>query len=149
MPSTMSGASRPWRRVIPFTGTDAAALARTDAAIADSPATTTTVNDERAILAPTDGEPASVSVGDVWAAARARRKAMRGEVRRFTGRQRRRRMTWLAVAGALLILVLGTLGAAYRPLFSVERITVAGAAGLDAGEVEDALSANSACRCHS
>ncbi len=49
-------------------------------------------------------------------------------------------MTWLAVTAALLILVLGTLGAAYSPLFSVERITVAGAADLDAGEVEDALS---------
>ncbi|MGB4778707.1 FtsQ-type POTRA domain-containing protein, partial [Microbacterium sp.] len=80
-----------------------------------------------------------IGLRDVWAAARARRKALRAEVRRFTVRQRRRRMLWVGVIGALALLVLGTLGAAYSPLFAVERFRVVGTTGLDAGEVEAAL----------
>jgi hypothetical protein len=79
-------------------------------------------------------------VRDVWAAARARRKALRAEVRRFTARQRRRRAIWITVGAALLALVLGTLGAAYSPLFAVEKVTVIGAQTLDAAAVEQALS---------
>ena len=90
----------------------------------------------------TDGAAASESIGvrDVWAAARARRKALRAEVRRFTARQRRRRAIWITVGAALLALVLGTLGAAYSPLFAVEKVTVIGAQTLDAAAVEQALS---------
>ncbi|QKJ21184.1 FtsQ-type POTRA domain-containing protein [Microbacterium hominis] len=61
-------------------------------------------------------------------------------MRRFTVRQRRRRMMWIGAAGALLLVVLGTLGAAYSPLFAVERIDVVGAERLDAAAVESALS---------
>jgi cell division protein FtsQ len=75
----------------------------------------------------------------VWHAARARRKALRAEVRRFTVRQRRRRLTWLGVAASLVVLVLATLGAAYSPLFAVESIKVEGASQLNAATVEDAL----------
>lgn len=89
--------------------------------------------------APADDE-TDIGVRDVWAAARARRRALRAEVRRFTAAQRRRRMLWIGVAGALVLLVLGTLGAAYSPLFAVERVQVVGTAGLDAGAVEAALS---------
>ena len=39
-----------------------------------------------------------VRLREVWAAARARRKALRAEVRRFTGRQRRKRLLWLGGA---------------------------------------------------
>ena len=48
----------------------------------------------------------------------------------------------LAVIGAaaVLVLVLGTLGAAYSPLFAVQTITVEGTGRLDAGAVEEALS---------
>lgn len=81
-----------------------------------------------------------VGVRDVWSAARARRRALRAEVRRFTVRQRRRRIAWIGVGAALLLLVLGTLGSAYSPLFAVERVHVVGTSTLDAAEVEAALS---------
>ncbi|WP_169582714.1 MULTISPECIES: FtsQ-type POTRA domain-containing protein [Microbacterium] len=76
---------------------------------------------------------------DVWGAARARRKALRAEVRRFTARQRRRRMTWIAAGASIVVLALATLGAAYSPLFAVEAITVVGAEQLDEAEVQSAL----------
>ncbi|NIK36520.1 cell division protein FtsQ [Microbacterium endophyticum] len=81
----------------------------------------------------------SVRWRDVWRAARARRKALRAEVRRFTVRQRRRRMVAIGVVSSLALLVLVTVGAAYSPLFAVEQITVVGTSQLDAGEVSDAL----------
>jgi len=92
---------------------------------------------ESPVAASPDGE---VRFGDVMRAARARRRALRAEVRRFTARQRRRRMTWIGVAAAVLVLVLGTLGAAYSPLFAVQTVTVEGTQRLDAGAVEEALS---------
>lgn len=76
---------------------------------------------------------------DLWGAARARRRALRREVRRFTARQRRRRRIWLVSAGVLVALVLGSIGAAYSPLFAVERITIVGTSQLDAAAVETAL----------
>ncbi|MBW9094031.1 FtsQ-type POTRA domain-containing protein [Microbacterium jejuense] len=81
-----------------------------------------------------------VGFREVWKASRARRKALRAEVRRFTVRQRRRRAVWLGAAASLVLLALGTVGAAYSPLFGVEKISVVGAQQLDAGEVADALS---------
>ena len=86
----------------------------------------------------TDSE-APVGFRAVWAASRARRRALRAEVRRFTVRQRRRRAMWFGVAASVVLLVLGTLGAAYSPLFAVERIRVVGAQQLDAAAVEAAL----------
>ncbi|RLK49654.1 FtsQ-type POTRA domain-containing protein [Microbacterium telephonicum] len=83
--------------------------------------------------------PGPLRARDVWAAARARRKALRAEVRRFTARQRRRRMMWLGALGAVVLLVLGTLAAAYGPLFAVERVEVVGTATLDPAAVEQAL----------
>ena len=78
-------------------------------------------------------------IREVWAAARARRRALRAEVRRFTARQRRRRNLWIGAGVAIVALVLGTIGAAYSPLFAVERVRVVGADGLDAAAVEQAL----------
>lgn len=80
-----------------------------------------------------------VGIREVWRAARARRKALRAEVRRFTARQRRRRAVWIGVTASLLILALATIGAAYSPLFAVETITVEGAQQLDEAEVRAAL----------
>jgi cell division protein FtsQ len=77
---------------------------------------------------------------DVWRAARARRRALRAEVRRFTARQRHRRMVWWGAAAALVLLVLGSVAAAYSPLFAVERVRVVGLSELDAATVESALS---------
>mgnify|MGYP001039541013 CR=1 FL=1 len=90
----------------------------------------------------TDGGPADpdrVRIWDVWRAARARRRALRAEVRRFTARQRRRRIVWLSVLGALALLVAGSFGAAYSPLFAVRDIHIVGTSSLDAGEVAAAL----------
>lgn len=72
-------------------------------------------------------------------AAKARRRALRGEVRRFTSRQRHRRTVWLVAAGAIVLLVLATLAIAYSPVFAVQRIRVLGAVALDAAELEGAL----------
>ncbi|GAA5097357.1 FtsQ-type POTRA domain-containing protein [Microbacterium yannicii] len=81
-----------------------------------------------------------VGFREVWKASRARRKALRAEIRRFTVRQRRRRAIWLGVAASLVLLALGTIGAAYSPLFGVEKISVVGAQQLPADDVADALS---------
>lgn len=81
------------------------------------------------------------SLRDVWRASRARRRALSAEVKRFTVRQRRRRRVWIGVGAAFLVMVLGTAGAAYSPLFAVERIDVVGTTQLDAAAVADALSA--------
>ena len=81
-----------------------------------------------------------VGFREVWKASRARRKALRAEIRRFTVRQRRRRAIWLGVAASVVLLALGTIGAAYSPLFGVEKITVVGAQQLAADDVADALS---------
>ncbi|WP_322409309.1 FtsQ-type POTRA domain-containing protein [Microbacterium invictum] len=75
----------------------------------------------------------------VWRASRARRKALRAEVRRFTVRQRRRRALWVSAIGAVLVVAGVTAAVAYSPLFAVERVRVVGTAQLDAGTVEAAL----------
>ncbi|MCT1479640.1 FtsQ-type POTRA domain-containing protein [Microbacterium sp. p3-SID336] len=80
------------------------------------------------------------STRDVWRAARARRKALRAEIRRFTQRSRRRRIVWLSSIGAIVLLVGGSVAAAYSPLFAVERITVEGATSIDPAVIEAALS---------
>lgn len=76
---------------------------------------------------------------DLWKATRARRKTLRAEIRRFTQRSRRRRLTGFAIAGAVLLVVVGSVGAAYSPLFAVQRITVAGVQSLDPSAVELAV----------
>jgi len=82
---------------------------------------------------------APVRLREVWAASRARRKALRAEVRRFTGRQRRRRALWIGCTASVVLLVLATLGAAYSPLFAVEQVRIVGADQLDTLTVETAL----------
>ena len=86
-----------------------------------------------------DEAPRLTSTRDVWRAARARRKALRAEIRRFTQRSRRRRIFWLSAVGAVLLLIGGSVAAAYSPLFAVEKITVAGATTLDPAVIEAAL----------
>jgi len=79
------------------------------------------------------------STRDVWRAARARRKALRAEIRRFTQRSRRRRIIGWSAVGVAVTLVGGSIAAAYSPLFAVERITVVGASTLDPATLETAL----------
>ena len=78
-------------------------------------------------------------IRDVWRATRARRRALRREVRRFTVRSRRRRTAWLVGASAVVLLIVGSVGAAYSPLFAVERVEVLGTSTLPAETVEAAL----------
>ncbi|MGN7970130.1 FtsQ-type POTRA domain-containing protein [Microbacterium sp. 22296] len=91
----------------------------------------------------TDAEPDPTLEGagfrDVLRASRARRRALSAEVKRFTVRSRRRRNLWIGVGAAILVTVAGTAGAAYSPLFAVERIDVVGTSQLDAAAVTDAL----------
>ncbi|WP_065570809.1 FtsQ-type POTRA domain-containing protein [Microbacterium oleivorans] len=81
-----------------------------------------------------------LGVRDVWAAARARRRALRREVRRFTVRQRRRRYASLGALAAVVLVALGAVATAYSPLFAVSTITVVGTDRLEAAAVEKALS---------
>lgn len=76
---------------------------------------------------------------DVWRASRAHRKALRSEVRRFTVRSRRRRTTWIVALSAVGVVVIGSLGIAYSPLFSVQQITVLGTTALPADAVKKSL----------
>lgn len=121
-----------------------AADATEDSADVPAPVIPLSVGAERPAPLPTASpaaavEQARLGLRDVWRASRARRRALRAEVRRFTVRQRRRRMLWLGAASAMVLLVLGTVGAAYSPLFAVHRIEVAGTSTLDAAAVAQAL----------
>ena len=87
--------------------------------------------------APAEG---SLTALDLWRATRARRRALRSEIRRFTQRSRRRRIGWIVGAAVALLVVGGSVGAAYSPLFAVQTITVEGATGaLKPAEVQKAL----------
>lgn len=90
--------------------------------------------------APDDAVP-HVGVQDVWRAARNRRRALRVEMRRFTARSRRRRAVLLGVLAAVVVLVAGTFGVSYSPLFAVQTIRVTGTQGMDAAAVQHALRA--------
>lgn len=97
-------------------------------------------------LAQSEADPAWDDTGaaglrDVSRASRARRRALKAEVKRFTVRQRRRRNIWIGVGAAFLVMVVGTAGAAYSPLFAVERIDVVGASQVDVAAVTEALDA--------
>jgi cell division protein FtsQ len=74
-----------------------------------------------------------------WRARRRQKRAERAEVRRFTERSRRRRAAWLGSIGAIVLLAVGTIGAAYSPLFAVQTIEVQGVTTLDPTRVQTAL----------
>lgn len=95
--------------------------------------------DEVTTTAASDLDESPTSTRDVWRAARARRRALRAEIRRFTQRSRRRRIIGLSAIGAVILLVGGSVAAAYSPLFAVRKVTVLGATTLDAATVETAL----------
>ncbi|WP_295827042.1 FtsQ-type POTRA domain-containing protein [uncultured Microbacterium sp.] len=86
-----------------------------------------------------DPDAGGAGLREVWRASRARRRALSAEVRRFTVRQRRRRNIWIGVISAFLVMGLGTAGAAYSPLFAVEKIDVIGTSQLDPAAVSAAL----------
>lgn len=82
---------------------------------------------------------APLTARDLWQATRARRRALRTEIRRFTQRSRRRRIGWIVGAALALLVVGGCVGAAYSPLFAVQTITVEGTGALKPAEVQKAL----------
>lgn len=81
----------------------------------------------------------NVGVRDVWRAARAKRKALRSEVRRFTVRSRRRRLIWIVALSALALTIGGSFAVAYSPLFAVTKITVQGTNAIDPAAVQASL----------
>lgn len=96
--------------------------------------------DEKIPDAAPPAEETGTGLRDVWRASRARRRALRAEVRRFTVRQRRRRRIWIGVGVSVAAMVVATVGAAYSPLFALERVDVVGTSQLDAAAVTEALS---------
>ncbi len=118
-------ATAPIAPLIPLAPGDPDAAAPSSEALGEAPAP--------------DADP-PLGLRDLWRARRARRRALRAEVRRFTARQRRRRMLWLGGIGAFLLLVAATVGVAYSPLFALQRIQVVGTSQLSAETVAEALS---------
>jgi len=117
------------RNATPLTPLERAGIAGSSAAEDPAEADRSAVQDE-----------APLTARDLWHATRARRKALRTEIRRFTQRSRRRRIGWIIGAALALLIVGGSVGAAYSPLFAVQTITVEGTSSLKAGDVEKALS---------
>ncbi|WP_146066092.1 FtsQ-type POTRA domain-containing protein [Cryobacterium sp. Y82] len=74
------------------------------------------------------------------AAQRARKRFERAEVRRFTGRARRRRTAWILGVGSILLAFALIIGAAYSPLMALRTIEVVGTSRIAAADVVAALS---------
>lgn len=72
-------------------------------------------------------------------ARRARKQYERDEVRRFTGRSRRRRTNWFIALGTLVALVGFVLAGAYSPLMALRTIEVVGANRVPVDQVTAAL----------
>ena len=68
-------------------------------------------------------------------AAAERRRYERGEVRRFTRRSRRCRVTWIVVILSFLLLGGLVVGAVYSPLLSLRTITITGTSRVDKQQV--------------
>ncbi|MBG6213533.1 cell division protein FtsQ [Cryobacterium sp. CAN_C3] len=73
------------------------------------------------------------------AAQRARKRFERAEVRRFTGRTRRRRTAWILGVGTVGLAFGLIIGAAYSPLMALGTIEVVGTNRIPAGDVSAAL----------
>ncbi|KFF60312.1 hypothetical protein JF66_05050 [Cryobacterium sp. MLB-32] len=74
------------------------------------------------------------------AARRARKRFERAEVRRFTWRSRRRRITWLVTLGSIVVVLGAVIGAAYSPLMALRTIEVVGTDRVSSEQVVEALS---------
>lgn len=68
-----------------------------------------------------------------------RRRFERSEVRRFTRRSRRRRVTWAVVAGFVVVLLGLVAVAVYSPLLALRSIEIDGTARVDRAQVLDAV----------
>ncbi|BDZ66216.1 FtsQ-type POTRA domain-containing protein [Agromyces mangrovi Wang et al. 2018] len=99
---------------------------------------------------PTDAEPSGNggrlagwrAKREVRRATRRRKRYERAEMRRFTKRQRNRRIAWAVGIGSVVLVVGGLTAAAYSPLMAVQEIVVQGAGErVTADEVQAALDA--------
>lgn len=127
-----------------LTAVDAAAAggaAATPIADAADPAASAVPAEGAATAGASDAAQGTTRIRDVWRAARARRRVLRAEVRRFTVRARRRRIGWIVAAASVATLVATTLVIAYGPFFAVEQIRIEGAVRLDAATLEEAVGA--------
>lgn len=79
------------------------------------------------------------AAADLRAAERARKRHERRELKRFTRRARQRRIAWLTGVGAVVMLVLLSLGAVYSPLLALRDIQVDGTSRLDPAQLVDAV----------
>ncbi|TFB69696.1 FtsQ-type POTRA domain-containing protein [Cryobacterium glaciale] len=73
------------------------------------------------------------------AAQRARKRFERAEVRRFTGRARRRRTAWILGLSSIVLAFGFIIGAAYSPLMALRTIEVVGTSRIPATDVSAAL----------
>lgn len=69
------------------------------------------------------------------AAARARRRYERQEVRRFTKRSRHRRIAWSVAGGAVALVTIGVVAGAYSPLMALREVRVEGAQRIPAADI--------------
>jgi cell division protein FtsQ len=72
-------------------------------------------------------------------AARERKRFEKDEVKRFTRRLRSRRTFWLSIGGVVVVLAALLAVAVYSPLLALRHVEVAGAARVDAAEVQDSV----------
>lgn len=89
------------------------------------------------VLGGTNGARAARSV--LRAAGRTRKRFERAEVRRFTGRSRRRRTLWIFGVGSVIVAFSFIIGAAYSPLMALRTIEVVGTSRILASDVSNAL----------
>ncbi|TPX03500.1 FtsQ-type POTRA domain-containing protein, partial [Schumannella luteola] len=80
-----------------------------------------------------------VADAELRAAERARRRAEKHELKRFTRRARRRRIAWLGGIGVVVALVAMSIGAVYSPLLALRDIRVDGTTSLDPARIVDAV----------
>ncbi|WP_448809829.1 FtsQ-type POTRA domain-containing protein [Agromyces bauzanensis] len=128
----------------PITVVAASAMARrapaTSGAVADPAATDVlerlpapAVSEQASDDLPSDPRAAKRALA---AAARERRRYERQEVRRFTKRSRRRRITWAVAVGSILVLVAVVAGVAYSPLMALREVRIEGAQRIPAADLQ-------------
>ena len=103
------------------------------------PAATSVGLDADADAAPPTPGGAKAAKRALAAAARERRRYERQEVRRFTKRSRRRRITWMVVVGSLVALVAVVGIGAYSPLMALRDVRIEGAQRIPAADVQAAF----------
>jgi len=72
-------------------------------------------------------------------AERERRRYEKQEVRRFTKRSRRRRLTWWIAGGAVALVTVGIVAGAYSPLMALREVRVEGASRIPAASIVTAF----------